>query len=188
MRVIDLDREVECETNPTRALPAPAKAGASLRVLPDDLIESNQRRLSCLPVDKTKTPRSPLATGPNLAAQRQLAARCRSPTSTPIPCTSSNPNDCAFSANPDESSHVPASAALWVGDFAWILGGGGSVLGVQIADLCPSPSYRACFPEFAALRRLSLLHTRSQALSNPEQLGLPLAPASADGGSTGSIG
>ena len=176
VRVIDLDREVECETNPD-ARYLLSQAGASLRVLPDDLIESNLRRLSCLPVDKTKTPRSPLATGPGIWLPNASLPRDVGLTHVDtIPCTSSNPNDCAFSANPDESSYVPASAALWVGDFAWILGGGGSVLGVQIADLCPSPSYRACFPEFAALRRLSLLHTRSQALSNPEQLGLPSHP------------
>ena len=78
--------------------------------------------------------------------------------------------------NPDPSAYVPSSAALWVGDFAWLLGGAGTVLGVQIADRCLSPSHRACFPESAALRRLALLHTRSQALTNPEQLGLPAQP------------
>ncbi len=176
VRVLDLDREVECETNPD-ARYLLSQAGGGLRVLPDDFNDSNLRRLSCLPVDKLKTPRAPLATGPGIWIPNGSLPRDIGITHVDsIPCTSTDPNQCAFSANPDPSSYVPSSAALWVGDFAWILGGGGAVLGVQIADRCPSPSYRACFPEFAALRRLALLHTRSQALSNPEQLGLPPQP------------
>ena len=176
VRVIDLDREVECETNPD-ARYLLSQAGGALRVLPDDFNDSNLRRLSCLPVDRLKTPRAPLATGPGILLPNGSLPRDVGITHVDaIPCTSSDPNQCAFSASPDPSSYVPSNAALWVGDFAWILGGGGAVLGVQVADRCPSPSYRACFPEFAALRRLALLHTRSQALSTPEQIGLPAHP------------
>ncbi len=176
VRVLDLDREVECETNPD-ARYLLSQAATSLRVLPDEYIDSNLRRLSCLPVDKLKTPRAPLATGPGIFLPNGSMPRDIGITHVDtVPCTSTDPNLCAYSANPDPSAYVPSSAALWVGDFAWLLGGAGTVLGVQIADRCPSPSYRACFPEFAALRRLALLHTRSQALSNPEQLGLPAQP------------
>lgn len=176
VRVIDLDREVECETNPD-ARYLLSQAASSLRVLPDEFVESNLRRLSCLPVDKTKTPRAPLALGPGLLLPNGSMPRDIGLTHVDtVPCTSTDPNQCAYSENPDPSAYVPSSAALWVGDFAWLLGGAGTVLGVQIADRCPSPSYRACFPEFAALRRLALLHTRSQALTNPEQLGLPAQP------------
>ena len=176
VRVLDLDREVECETSPDARFLL-SQAGSGLRVLPDDFNDSNLRRLSCLPVDKLKTPRSPLATGPGILLPNGSLPRDIGITHVDtVPCTSTDPNQCAFSANPDVSAYVPAGAALWVGDFAWILGGAGAVLGVQISDRCPAPSYRACFPEFAALRRLSLLHTRSQALSNPEQLGLPAQP------------
>lgn len=176
VRVVDLDREIECETNPDPRFLL-SQAGSGLRVLPDELLESNLRRLSCLPVDKTKTPRAPLSNGPGLTLPNASLPRDVGVTHVDIiPCTSSDPNLCAFSEAPDPSAYVPSGAGLWVGDFAWILGGAGSILGVQIADRCPSPSYRACFPEFAALRRVALLHTRSQALTNPEQLDLPSQP------------
>lgn len=176
VRVVDLDREIECETNPDpRYLLSQART--HLRILPDEFNDSNLRRLACLPVGPSATPRSPLATGPGLTMPNGSLPRDIGLTHVDtIPCASSNPNDCAFSKSPDLSAYVASSAALWVGDFAWILGGAGTVLGVQIADRCPGPSYRACFPEFAALHRLALLHTRSQALTNPEQLGLPAQP------------
>ena len=97
-------------------------------------------------------PRAPLATGPGILLPNGSLPRDVGITHVDaIPCTSSDPNQCAFSASPDPSSYVPSNAALWVGDFAWILGGGGAVLGVQVADRCPSPSYRACFLEFLLL-------------------------------------
>jgi hypothetical protein len=178
VRVIDLDREVECETNPDPRFVRQQGAGplAPLRVLPDDFNDSNLRRLGCLPVDKTKTPRSPLQTGPGISLPNGSTPRDVGFVHADAPiCTSLNPDECPFTTtNPDY--FLRAQANLWVGDFAWILGGGGSVLGLQVADACPQPSLRACFPADAAQRRAALLHTRSQELPAPEQLNLPGLP------------
>lgn len=96
-----------------------------------------------------------------------LCTKTRRPAPRPVPAS------VLFAPDAVQTSWLQATAGLWIGDFAWLLGGGGIVAGIQMADACPQPSYRACFPEFGALRRLSLLHTRSQELPAPEQLNLP---------------
>ena len=64
VRVVDLDNEVECETNPDPRF-LMQNAGGKLRVLPDEFNESNLRRLSCIPVSPA-TPRRPLAATPGI--------------------------------------------------------------------------------------------------------------------------
>ena len=172
VRVVDLDREVECETNPDPRF-LMQNAGGSLRVLPDEWNDSNLRRLGCLPVGPG-TPRSPLYSSPGLTLPNGSLPRDVGfvHQDTP-PCAKPGTSECPFTPDAVQTSWLQATAGLWIGDFAWLLGGGGIVAGIQMADACPQPSYRACFPEFGALRRLSLLHTRSQELPAPEQLNLP---------------
>ena len=189
VRVVDLDREIECETNPDPRY-LMSQAGGALRVLPDELNDSNLRRLSCLPVGQT--PRNPLAPGPGifLPTPTSLGLRFTSVDTTsglPLPndnlprdvgfvrstapaCSSTVPGECPFSPLATEDYWILASPSLWVGDFAWVLGGNGSLTGIQVGDACPMPSYRACMPMAAAARRLDLLHTRSQALPTPTNL------------------
>jgi len=175
VRVIDLDREVECETNPDPRY-LQAHAGDIARVLPDELNESNLRRLSCFPVGSgaEKTPRSPLATGPGI-----ILPNSSLPRDIGFVHVDTTGCDVTDSVNCDLSPQAPfelwrrTQTNRWIGDFAWLLGGVGVVTGVQVADACPGPSYRACFPELAALRRVSFLQTRSQFQPNPEIENLP---------------
>ncbi len=176
VRVIDLDREIECETNPDPRY-LQAHAGDIARVLPDELNDSNARRLSCFPVQAkgaAATPRNPLAVSPGITLPNGSLPRDIGFVHSNLgsPCDVSDPINCRFAPNA-LSYWLPASTALWLGDFAWILGGGGVMTGIQIADACPAPSYRACFPDFAALRRVVFLYTRSQAQPSPEILSLP---------------
>lgn len=172
VRVIDLDREVECETNPDPRY-LMQNAGGKLRVLPDELNESNLRRLSCIPVSPT-TPRRPLAATPGI-----LMPNGSVPTDIgfshidALPCQNTDPTQCTFWPTAPQTSWLRADGSVWLGDYGWVLGGGGSILGIQLADSCPQPSYRSCFADCGAQRRLALLHTRSQELPSPEQYNLP---------------
>jgi hypothetical protein len=120
VRVVDLDREAECETNPDpRALgdvpptdPAPAA-----------------RRLGCFPLgDPSTPPRSALATSPGI----QLPG-------------SSLPRDVAF-VHLDVPAPVagvaPPSAGpgILVGDFAWVISSDGRGTLVNLYDACPAPN------------------------------------------------
>ncbi|MDB4969110.1 MAG: hypothetical protein JWN44_4799 [Myxococcales bacterium] len=134
IRVIDLDREVECETNPD-----PRYVSASLNMqqtptsnppLPDDPTPQ-ARRLGCFPLGDPSTPRrAPLATSPGITlASGQL------------------PADVAFvhlDAPPGITSTgvAPPSAGpgLLVGDFAWIVTSDGKGLIANIFDACPPPN------------------------------------------------
>jgi hypothetical protein len=171
IRVLDLDREVECETNPDPRY-LQQHAGDTARVLPDELNESNLRRLSCFP--NRSTPRNPLATGPGILPPGVGLAKDIGFVHLDLPsCDTRDPAACPFAADADPAIWRPTIAAQWIGDYAWVLGGGGLLTAVQIADTCPQPSFRACFPEQGALHRVALLSTRTQAQPNPELISLP---------------
>lgn len=168
VHVFNLDTESECETNPDpRYLQELAIQGPG-RVLPDEEMEQNLRRFSCLPVGAT--PRSPQAYSPGIALPDGSLPRDVAFVHSDIPCDPADP-ECPYAPVVDQNNNVPfvsASPDNWVGDFAWILGSSGVTQAVQIADYCPQPSYRACFPEAAAKWRAALLMTRSQGEPSPE--------------------
>lgn len=171
VRVIDLDREVECETNPDPRY-LQQHASDTARVLPDELNESNLRRLSCFP--NRVTPRNPLATGPGIVPPGVGLAKDIGFVHLDLPsCDTRDPSVCPFAPDSDPAIWRPTIAAQWIGDYAWILGGGGLLTAVQLADSCPQPSFRACFPDQGALHRVALLSTRTQAQPNPELVSLP---------------
>ena len=171
IRVVDLDREVECETNPDPRY-LQQHAGDTARVLPDELNESNLRRLSCFP--NRLTPRNPLAIGPGIVPPGVGLAKDIGFVHLDLPsCDTRDPTLCPFAPDADPAIWRPTVAAQWVGDYAWILGGAGLLTAVQLADSCPQPSFRACFPEHGALHRVALLSTRTQAQPNPELINLP---------------
>lgn len=171
VRVVDLDREVECETNPDPRF-LQQHAGDSARVLPDELNQSNLRRLSCFP--NGTTPRSPLAVGPGILPPGVGLAKDVGFLHMDLPsCDVRDAASCPYVPDADSGIWQPTAAARWVGDYAWILGGGGVLTAVQLADACPQPSFRACFPEYGALHRLALLSTRTQYQPNPELDNLP---------------
>lgn len=160
VRVFDLETEHECETNPDpRYLQAQALKGPG-RVLPDEYNSKNIRRFACYPVGSV--PRSPQAFSPGIGLPGGALPRDVGFVHLDMPCDPSDPN-CVYSpsyATPDQAPR--SSPAVWIGDFAWILASSGIVVGVQIADACPSPSFRACFPDQAAAMRVEMLST------NPE--------------------
>lgn len=134
IRVVDLDREVECETNPDPRFASGAinlqQTPTSTPALPDDPL-TNARRLGCFPLgDPSTPPRSSLAISPGISlAQGQL------------------PADVAFvhlDAPPGSSTTAvaPPSAGpgLLVGDFAWIVTSDGKGALVNIFDACPAPN------------------------------------------------
>lgn len=179
VRIVDLDRETECETNPDPRFVQQQAAGPNgpLRVLPDEFNDSNLRRLSCLPVDRQKTPRNPLQLGPGLTLPNGSTPRDIGFVHLDAPvCLSKNPDECPLTTSSPDYFVLPARSNLWIGDFAWILGGAGTMTALQIADSCPQPSPRACFGDYAAQKRGALLHTRSQEMPSPEQQNLPGLP------------
>jgi hypothetical protein len=123
VRVIDLDREQECETNPDPRAPA-------LQALPDADPAPAARSLGCFPLgDPATPPRSPLATSPGI----QLPG-------SPLP------RDVAFVhldvPIPVATNVEPPVAApsLAVGDFAWIISSDGRGTLINIYDACPAPN------------------------------------------------
>lgn len=171
VRVVDLDREVECETNPDPRF-LQQHASDRTRVLPDELNQSNLRRLSCFP--NGVTPRNPLAVGPGILPPGVGLAKDVGFVHLDLPsCDVRDAASCPFVPDADPATWRPTIAGQWIGDYAWILGGGGVLTAVQLADACPQPSFRACFPDYGALHRLALLSTRSQYQPNPELDNLP---------------
>ncbi|MCS6912506.1 MAG: hypothetical protein RMK29_19015 [Myxococcales bacterium] len=176
VRVVDLDSETECETNPDpRYLQALAAAGPG-RVLPDEMQDQNLRRFACLPVGVT--PRSPLSTSPGISVPGGGLARDVAFVRLDLPCDPAL-QSCPFFPETPPADWLPASPGVWIGDFAWILGSNGIVQAVQVADYCPDPSFRACFPDQAVARRAVLLMTRSIGNPTPELLDLPSLPQAA---------
>jgi len=138
VRVIDLDRNVECETNPdprwktptinlqqTPTRPSTADQWSFMPSLPPP------RSLGCFPLgDPSTPPRSVFATSPGIA----------------LP-PGEIPSDVAFvhvDAPPGDINNtvapVPASPGVLVGDFAWIITSDGKGTVVNIYDACPQPN------------------------------------------------
>jgi hypothetical protein len=135
IRVIDLDRELECETNPDPRFVGNGidlqQTALSSPPLPADP-NPQARQLGCFPLgDPSTPPRAPLATSPGI-------------TLTP----GQLPTDVAFvhgslpPINPAISAAVPPAAGpgLLVGDFAWIMTSDGRATVVTIFDACPAPN------------------------------------------------
>jgi hypothetical protein len=132
VRVIDLDRSAECETNPdprwlSAPLSLPPENGFSQGLNPPVLA----RRLGCFPLgDPLTPPRSALATSPGISIGGAL------------------PRDVAF-VHVDAPFRDPANFALeppralpslMVGDFAWILGSDGRMYAINVFDACAAPN------------------------------------------------
>jgi hypothetical protein len=165
VRVIDLDRGTECETNPD---PRWNGGGINLQQTPTSTPPLAQtpiaqaRQLGCFPVGDPATPRrSPLAHSPGIAlAQGQL------PVDVAFVHLDGPPED------PTGTSAPPAAApGLMVGDFAWIITSDGRGTVVNIFDACPAPNQQqagvgpgsytpgACLPQNVAV---SLIDTVQQ--------------------------
>jgi hypothetical protein len=120
VRVVDMDREVECETNPD-----PRELGSEP---PGDPFPA-ARRLGCFPLGDPSTPkRSPLVQTPGILLQNGAL-----------------PKDIAFvhvdAAPPPADGRLPAAQpGLLAGDFAWIVASDGRAALVNIFDACPAPN------------------------------------------------
>ncbi|HXU70175.1 MAG TPA: hypothetical protein VN947_12650 [Polyangia bacterium] len=154
VRVIDLDRTVECETNPDPRWKSPT---LNLQQTPTFdpasgnwlTLNPNPRTLGCFPLGDPSTPRrSPFATSPGIQlAQGQI------PTDVAFVHVDAPPGD------PTQTTAPPAAApGLLVGDFAWIITSNGQGTVVDIWDACPQPNQqplnaesgnytRACIPQ-----------------------------------------
>ena len=137
VRVIDLDRNAECETNvdprfgnfqDTWTLDGSG--------LPNNL--PPPRSVGCFPVgDPATPPRSPFATSPGIAlTPGQLA------TDVAFVHIDAPPGDPTQTVAPP-----PASPGLLVGDFAWILSSDGKGTVVNIYDACPQPNQQSAMAQ-----------------------------------------
>lgn len=125
VRVVDIDRELECETNPD-----PVQAGL-LAVEDEPDPRPGAVRLGCYPLGLPSTPpRAPLARTPGIELPNQAL-----------------PADVAFvhldePLPPTSAQIAPPSAGptLLVGDFAWILSSDGRAAVVNVFDACPGPN------------------------------------------------
>jgi hypothetical protein len=137
VRVVDLDREMECETNID---PRFSGGGIDLQQTPNSNPKLNPdpipqaRRLGCFPVsdptDPVKPRRNSIARSPGITlAQGQL------PTDVAFVHVSLPPGNTDTSIAPP-----PAAPGLLVGDFAWIISSDGRAEVVQIFDDCPQPN------------------------------------------------
>jgi hypothetical protein len=161
VRVIDLDREVECETRPDPRGAIPTSAGAQTPILstspPDPLSEA--RALGCLPLGDPSTPaRSALATSPGITLPRNALPRDVVFVHTLVPPVT----------DPRVQPPVAGPTTL-VGDFAFIIGSDGRATPVTIFDACPAPNV----PQGSAGA-----YTPACSLSNvgPSRATLPLRP------------
>lgn len=128
VRVVDLDREAECETNPD---PREFYRGFLQGKAPPADPAPAAHSYGCFPLGDPLTPkRSSLAHSPGIV----------------IP-NSALPRDIAFVhlgvPEPPLDSNVispPASPRQAVGDFAWIVGSDGRATLINIFDACPEPN------------------------------------------------
>jgi hypothetical protein len=133
VRVIDLDRNAECETNPDPRA-GDFQSTWTLDPMTGFPILPAPRSLGCFPVGDPATPRrSPFATSPGIALPPGEV-----------------PTDVAFvhlDAPPGDLTHTvappAASPGLLVGDFAWILSSDGKGTVVDIYDACPAPNQQS---------------------------------------------
>jgi|GEM_PF-6956268 len=127
VRVVDLDREVECETQPDPR--ASVNGQRLLDPIPATNVDprADVARLGCLPVGSIA--RSPLFTSPGIALPNGALAK-----------------DVAFVhvdvLQPTDNTLQPLSAGpqLLVGDFAWVVSSDGRATVINIFDACPAPN------------------------------------------------
>ncbi len=134
--VVDLDRDLECETNP-EPVTVNAMSASSPYGLPPEDPGTEARRLGCFPLGDPSTPvRSSSALGPGIAIPSGALARDVAfvHLNTPVPINTTTP---PFAAQPQ----------LLVGDFAWLLGSDGRASTVQIYDACPGPNEPYLLPD-----------------------------------------
>ncbi len=139
VRVIDLDRNAECETNPD---PRWQSATLNLQQTPTFNAATSQwsfpipppRSLGCFPVGDPSTPRrSPFASSPGISL-----APGQVPTDVAFVHVDAPPPDPTQTLAPP-----PAAPGLLVGDFAWIMSSDGKGTVVNIYDACPQPNQQA---------------------------------------------
>jgi hypothetical protein len=122
VRVVDLDREVECETNPDPV---------ALSSLPLEDPRAGARRRGCFPLgDPATPPRSPLATTPGIEFGNGALPRDVIFVHVDVPVPPSDP----------QVEPPAASPSLPVGDFAWVLTTDGRAQLVNVFDACPAPN------------------------------------------------
>jgi hypothetical protein len=161
VRVVDLDREVECETRPDPRATISTSAGSATPIFGTAPIDPQEeaRALGCLPLGDPSTPsRSSLVTSPGIALQNGALPR----DVVFVHTTVQQPTD------PRVQPPV-AGPSLLVGDFAFILGSDGRATPVTIFDACPAPN----IPQ-----GMSGAYTPACALGNaePSRATLPLLP------------
>ena len=102
----------------------PAGDQLLLTLRPDEQIGDTLRRLACLPVGAT--PRSPLSNSPGISLPGGALPRDVAFVRQDIACDPSV-QDCPYrpdlAADDATTGWLPAAPSVWVGDFAWILGG-----------------------------------------------------------------
>jgi len=136
VRVIDLDRELECETNPDPRSQLLLSEPIDSTMAPiDPLVEA--RRLGCFPLgDPSTPPRNPTVVSPGITLQGGALPKDVSFVHLDVPPPPTDSSG-AFS-----STIAPPNAGpnLVVGDFAWIVGSEGRASLVNIFDACPAPN------------------------------------------------
>lgn len=136
VRVIDLDRGTECETNPdprwkTPTLDLQETPTRASSTAPWSFPLPPPRSVGCFPVGDPATPRRSLfATSPGLALPPGEIA-----TDVAFVHVDAPPGDPTNTEAP-----VAASPGVLVGDFAWILTSDGKGTVVNIYDACPQPN------------------------------------------------
>jgi hypothetical protein len=130
VRVVDLDREVECETNPDPRTPFLLSQPIDDSLIPlDPSLEA--RQLGCFPLGDPSTPaRNPAVTTPGITLQGNALPKDVTFVHLEVP------------PPPTDVTVAPAAAgpSLVVGDFAWIVGSEGRATLVNIFDGCPAPN------------------------------------------------
>ena len=122
IRVVDLDREVECETNPDPRY-LQQHAGDTARVLPDRRAEREQSAsLELFPQPPHASQSLGDWTGYR-AAGGGLGQDIGFVHLDLPSCDTRDPTLCPFAPDADPTIWRPTVAAQWVGDYAWILGG-----------------------------------------------------------------
>ena len=138
VRVIDLDRNVECETNPDprwktptinlQQAPTRPSASADWTFMPP---LPPPRSLGCFPLgDPSTPPRSVFASSPGIALPPGEV-----PSDVAFVHVDAPPGDINKTVAP-----VQASPGVLVGDFAWIITSDGKGTVVNIYDACPQPN------------------------------------------------
>jgi hypothetical protein len=147
VRVVDLDREVECETNPDpRAVLADGTALLSIpRANGDpngDPIDpgTQARQLGCFPLGAPGTPpRNPSVLSPGLTLQGNALAKDVSFVHVEVP-----PPPVDINGNYDPTIAPPnAGPNLVMGDYAWVIGSDGRATLVNVFDACPAPNLQS---------------------------------------------